>query len=151
MKKFYVGEFDEFGNPSGYLNANGDTVIPIGKYFYCYTDTITTFGKVIDYKTGKFLEIDNNGNELFEIFPFDNGPDYLQNGLFRIIQNGKIGYADSIGRVVLKPTYNCAYPFEKGKAKVSGNCSSVPGDNHSVWISKSWYYIDKKGIRIIQK
>jgi len=72
--KFHEKEFDEIGVPSGYLNSKGDTIIPIGKYYYCYTDTIRTFGMVIENKTGKILGIDQNGTELFQGFKYDNGP-----------------------------------------------------------------------------
>lgn len=76
--KFYEGNFDEIGNPSGYLNSKGDTIIPLEKYYYCYTDTIRDFGMVIENKTGKILGIDQNGTELFQVFKYDNGPDYVK-------------------------------------------------------------------------
>ena len=123
--KFYEGEFDEIGVPSGYLNSKGDTIIPFGKYYYCYTDTIGDFGMVIENKTGKILGIDQNGTELFQVFKYDNGPDYVKNGLFRIISNGKIGYANPLGKVIIEPNFECAYPFERDLAKVSDNCEII--------------------------
>ena len=87
------GDYYELGIPSGYVNQNGDTIIPIGKYFYCFFDTITTFAIVAD--TGKinldFYAIDKNKNRLYEVYWFDNGPDYIKEGLFRVLRNEKIG------------------------------------------------------------
>lgn len=145
--KFYEGEFDEIGVPSGYLNSQGDTIIPIGKYYYCYTDSIRDFGMVIKNKTGKILRNDQNGTELFEVFKYDNGPDYVESGLFRIIKNGKIGYANSNGKIIIDPSFNCAYPFDGEFAKVSNNCETIKNGEHSMWKSDNWYRITKDGKR----
>ncbi|MEE9364763.1 MAG: WG repeat-containing protein [Cellulophaga sp.] len=145
LVKFHKGEFNEIGVPSGYLNSKGDTIIPIGKYYYCYTDTIRDFGMVIEKRTGKILGIDQNGAELYEVFKFDNGPDYVESGLFRIIKNGKIGYANPNGEIVIEPSFDCAYPFRGGFAKVSDNCETIKEGEHSNWNSKNWYQITKNG------
>ncbi|VAV86045.1 hypothetical protein MNBD_BACTEROID02-1290 [hydrothermal vent metagenome] len=144
--KIIVGEFDEHGTPSGYINKEGDTIIPIGKYFYCYTDTIRDFGMVIK-KGGPIIGIDKNDNELFEVYNFDNGPDYIKGGLFRIIKNDLIGYANINGEIIIEPAYKCAFPFENGKAKVSNICTKKRIGEHSYWESNKWFYINKKGKR----
>ncbi len=146
--KFYEGEYDEIGVPSGYLNSKGDTIIPIGKYYYCYTDTIRNLGMVIEKETSKIIGIDQNSNELYEIFKYDKGPDYIENGLFRIIKNGKIGYADSSGKIIIKAQFNCAYPFNGEFAKVSDYCETIKHGEHSIWKSENWYQITKKGKRV---
>ena len=145
--KFYDGEFDEIGVPSGYLNSKGDTIVPIGKYFYCYTDTIRNFGMVIEKGTGKILGIDQKATELFEVFRFDNGPDYVKSGLFRIIKNGKIGYANPNGKIIIEPRFDCAFPFIGDFAKVSDNCETEKVGEHSMWKSDYWYKITKEGKR----
>ena len=147
LVKFHEGEFDERGVPSGYLNSKGDTIIPIGKYYYCLTDTIRNFGMVIEKGTGKILGIDQNATELFEVFRYDNGPDYVESGLFRIIINEKIGYADPNGKIIIKPSFDCAYPFEGDLAKVSDHCETIKEGEHSRWISENWYQITKNGNR----
>ena len=45
---------------------------------------------VMENETGKIIGIDQNATKLFEVFKYDNGPDYLESGLFRIVRNGKI-------------------------------------------------------------
>ena len=70
----------------GYLNTKGDTVISFGKYDMCFTDTIKNFGIVLDKKLG-FIGIDTKENVLFKVYVYDNGPDYIEEGLFRIVKN----------------------------------------------------------------
>ena len=42
----------------------------------------------------------------FYVFKYDNGPDYIQEGLFRIMnEDGLVGFADSLGNVVIKPQF----------------------------------------------
>jgi hypothetical protein len=84
------------------------------------------------------------------VSPFDNGPDYASDGLFRITKNNKIGYADEVtGKVVIKPQFGCAFPFEKGVAKVGMNCTTYAFDEeHHTWTTDHWLYIDKKGKKV---
>jgi hypothetical protein len=73
----------------------------------------------------------------------------VADGLFRIIINNKIGYADSgTGKIVIKPQFACAWPFENGRAKVSANCKTQSYGEHSTWFSDKWFYIDKKGRKV---
>jgi len=145
--KIYSGEYDAVGVPSGYINSKGDTIIPVGKYYYCYTDTVRNLGIVME-KGGRIIGIDRKGNELFEVFKYDNGPDYVSDGLFRIIKNGEIGYADINGKVKIKPQFNCAYPFKNGVAKVSKKCITEKMGEYSIWKSDNWFNIDKQGRQI---
>ncbi len=145
--KIIDGDFDEVGVESGYINSSGDTVISLGKYYYCYTDTFRNYAIVIDHK-GICIAIDKNEKELFEVYWYDNGPDYIAEGLFRIIKDGKIGYANKDGEIVIKPQFYCAFPFNNGKAKVSLECSSVEEGEHIRWESDNWFFIDKSGQEI---
>ncbi len=128
----------------GYANAKGDTTIPLGKYKYCFTDKFYNFAivRTTDFRT---VGIDRNENILFDVFMFDNGPDYPSDKLFRIIINGKIGYADLKGHIVITPQFDCALPFEKGKAKVGTGCTIKREGEHSAWVGGTWHIIDKKG------
>lgn len=132
----------------GYKNQKGDTVIQLGKYNFCFTDTFRTYAIVADKNFG-FVAIDRRQSILYKVFPFDNGPDYAADGLFRIIIDNKIGYADeATGKVIIKPQFDCAFPFENGIAKVGLNCTTHPAGEHSYWTSDDWFYIDKKGRKI---
>ena len=92
----------EVGVPVCYLNERGDTIVPYGKYRYCQTDTIKKIGFVYENKPkdARIICINDAGKELFYVFKYDNGPDYIQEGLFRIMdEDGLVGFADSLGNV----------------------------------------------------
>jgi len=109
-------------------------------------DTLSEYSMVNE--DGFFL-IDRSGTKIYEIYPFDNGPDYVSEGLQRIIKDGKIGYGDPIlGKVIIQPIYSCAYPFENGRANVSIDCTTITDGEHSIWESKEWMYIDKNGNKV---
>lgn len=97
------------------------------------------------------VAIDRNENILFEAYMFDNGPDYLEDDLFRIVRNGKIGYADKNGIIVIEPQFQCAGQFENGIARVSLPFRKVKeqqNSEHTGMESYTWFYIDKKGNKI---
>src|SRR5690242_11150784 len=85
---------DTANNGQGYKNLHGNIIIPAGKYSHCFTDTFRTYAVVLLPQNG-FVAIDRKENMLYSIFRFDNGPDYVEDGLFRIVKDGKIGYADA--------------------------------------------------------
>jgi hypothetical protein len=133
----------------GYVSSRGDTVIAIGTYEYCFTDTLKYMAIVLK-KSGELMAIDRQGRELFEVMWYDNGPDYFADGLIRIIKNGKIGYADDKGRMVIAPQFQCALPFANGRARVALTCKTVLEGEHSRWESDDWFYIDKEGRKTVQ-
>ena len=141
----------EVGVPVCYLNERGDTIVPYGKYRYCQTDTIKKIGFVYENKPkdARIICINDAGKELFYVFKYDNGPDYIQEGLFRIMnEDGLVGFADSLGNVIIEPQFKFAYPFKGGKTKVTleGEQKEIPkseGEKH-YWESGTWFYIDKR-------
>lgn len=139
---------DTLKDEYGYKNQNGDTVIAQGKYPFCFTDTFRTFAIVAKPNFG-FVAIDRQENVLYKIFPYDNGPDYASDGLFRVLKDNKIGYADATtGLIVIKPQFDCAWPFDNGIAKVSIDCKTQADGEHTTWLSDNWYYIDKVGHKV---
>ena len=145
----------EVGVPVCYLNERGDTIVPYGKYRYCQTDTIKKIGFVYENKPkdARIICINDAGKELFYVFKYDNGPDYIQDGLFRIMnEDGLVGFADSLGNVIIEPQFKFAYPFKGGKTKATlkGERKVVlesDGEKH-YWESETWFYIDKKNRRL---
>src|ERR1700744_4796173 len=125
----------------GYINSKGVIVIPFGRYPMCFTDTFKNFAIVLKPKSG-FVVINRMENVKYNVFPFDNGPDYIKEGCFRIVKDGKIGYAGSDFSVKIKPQYGCAFPFENGKAKVSYDCkteSDPQTHEYHYWIRNNWF------------
>lgn len=101
----------------------------------------------IVYKEGKgFLAFDTAGAILFEIFSFDNGPDYPSEGYFRIVEDGKIGYADEMGNIRIKPQFKAALPFQNGMAAVCTSCSLIREGEHSIWEGGKWGFVDPNGL-----
>ena len=98
---------------------------------------------------------DLNGNFLYFIQLFDNGPDYFSEGYRRIIKNGKMGYANQEGRVAIKPQFEFAGLFNYGYAIVYTSGWEVEyfaGGEHSRLVPKnktsSYYLINKKGEKV---
>ncbi len=149
------GEAYAFGSPCGYVNQAGDTIIPLGRYSHCFLDTATTFTMVVEQGKPVYesIAIDQQGNRLFDIYWYDNGPDYVIEGLFRIRRHGRIGYADPLGRVVIPAQFGCADPFENGRARVAYECRPVGGGEpgeHQEMESEEWFYIDREG-RVVEE
>ena len=69
---------------------------------------------------------------------------------FRIVNDeGLMGFADSLGHVVVTPQFKYAYPFEGGKAKVTyTGQKNDPNDEHWEWVSDDWFYIDYQGRKL---
>ena len=141
----------EKNNLYGYEDNSNNKIVNC-KYLFVFTDTINYIGFVVNKKKN-IVCINNKGEELFLVYKYDNGPDYPQEGYFRIIsKKGLIGFADTLGNITIRPKYKFAYPFKKGKAKVTdrGQNKEVFGSNgeNHFWESDDWFYIDKKGNKI---
>lgn len=94
---------------------------------------------------GLFI-IDEQGNQVYQPYYFDNWPDEAQDGVYRVRQDNKIGFADEkTGNVVIAAKYDCAYPFENGKAKVGTGCKLETDGEHSWWVGGDWVWIDLNG------
>ncbi len=137
--------YDSINDQCGYQNAAGEMIIPVGKYFVCFSDSIVDYGIVLHSGKG-FVAIDRAENILYQVYPFDNGPDYPSEGIFRIVSGDKIGYADEkTGKVIVPPTYTCAEPFQNGVAHVSTFCTKHYDGEHYSWEMYSISIIDKTG------
>lgn len=96
-----------------------------------------------------FFVVACKSTDKYAVYHYDNGDDYISDGLQRIVdKDGKIGFRDSIGNIMITPQFAFAFPFKKGYAKVTytGHSEAVDknGEYHR-WVSDSWYYINKAG------
>lgn len=150
ISEYLLKAYDS-SDATGYTDPAGYTVIPFGKYHMCFTDTFRTYAIVV--KDSKIVAIDQKENVLYQVYDFDNGPDYASDHLFRIVVNHKMGFADVVsGKIIISPQFDCAFPFEDGIAKVSKDCKTV-NDGHEhppYWTSDHWFYIDTKGNMVSQ-
>ncbi|MAW96571.1 MAG: hypothetical protein CMF36_10035 [Leeuwenhoekiella sp.] len=98
---------------------------------------------------GRRIAIDRNQNVLFDIVMFDNGPEPFNEDLMRVLRNGKMGYANKFGQIVIPCEYDYAKWFENGKAEVTYNAKEyLDLDEHKRFESDDWFIIDKKGKKL---
>lgn len=98
----------------GFVNSKGEIIIPADKFGHVYESRLDKITFVL-FKDGPkgIYAINRKAEPLFEVFCCDNGPDTPQEGVFRIIENGKIGYANMDGEVTIRPQFDFAWPFQK--------------------------------------
>lgn len=146
---WYV-KYDSTSN-CGYVDKLGNIMIPIGKYNMCFTDTFRAYAIVSFKDKPGFIGIDKKENELFTVYPFDNGPDYISDGTFRIIKDSKMGIADTTGKIIIQPIYDFTFGFDKGIAivNVGGHREKSdptdPNCEYYTWTAGKWGVIDKNG------
>ncbi|MFO1471223.1 MAG: WG repeat-containing protein [Turneriella sp.] len=94
-----------------------------------------------------WVAINRKKKILYRPFIFDNGPDYVQEGLLRFVENGKMGFANEAGKKVIPAQFDFVYPFEKGRARFCNGCKAIKDGEHSMMDEKTgtWGEIDKKG------
>ncbi len=144
-----VVETDNYGEECAFVDSEGEVIIPFGKYLKCYIDTFKTIAFVIKKGDNKIVAIDRQEKELFQVKTYDNGPDYLKDGLFRIIENEKTGFANMNGEIVIPPKFKTVYPFSEERAAFCLNCSQIESGEHLIDTGGKWGYIDKKGEIVI--
>lgn len=94
-------------------------------------------------------DYDERHSKRYSAFQFDNGDDYIVDGMYRIVdEQGRIGYANEKGNTVITPRFKFAYPFEGGKARVTDSGIKIQDGEHWFWDSNDWYFIDKTGRKI---
>ena len=153
LNPIFPDSANQNGFNCGFVNDNNDTVIPIGKYSFCWSHTFDNFIIVSDEinTNGNTVGIDREENILFDAYLFDNGPDKISCGLFRVKRYNLIGYANRYGRIVIPCVYECAEVFLNGKAKVSLDCELISDGERTVMKSDNWFYLDTLGNKIESK
>lgn len=134
----------------GYVNEKNEEVIPVGKYQRLYS---TVFDKIafvsIKGKPGIYV-INRSEEVLFRVHTLDNGPDVVSEGLFRIIQDGKIGFADMTGKVVIEPKFHFVFPFQKdGTAVFNEGGTLVREGDYTRYQGGKWGVTNKAGKIIV--
>ncbi|PWJ43101.1 WG repeat-containing protein [Sediminitomix flava] len=143
-------DYLRYGVSVAYISIEGDTIIPFGKYAYFGTDTLKHFAYVMEHPNdstyGRQVIIDKDENTLFDIVTYDIGPDYFNEGLTRVSRNGKMGFANIYGQLVIPCQFDFAMPFYDGKSEVTYTAREyLDGEDHLRIESEEWFVIDKKG------
>jgi hypothetical protein len=132
----------------GFKTRKGKVVLS-PKYEHVETDTMYH----IAFVTRKFnwIVIDRQGKKILTPFIYDNGPDYVVEGLFRYQENKRIGFANMKGEKITKQPFEFAFPFSSGLAAfcVGGHIERVD-EEHTIWTGGLWGFIDKTGKIVIE-
>jgi hypothetical protein len=133
----------------GYKNQKGKWEVSMGRYTKLYTDTFRTTAIVYEKNQG-IIGINKKGERLYFVHVFDNGPDPIFEGLFRIIIDNKYGFAN-MNNIVIDPKFDFVYPFSEGLAIFNKGCTlkkEMNGD-HVIVDGGKLGYINKEGVIII--
>lgn len=139
----------ESGNHFGYKNDAGKTVIP-AKFDGVYTENFETYAIV---RTGTDLyTIDAKGNRKYDVYWFDNGPDYIKENRFRYNDktSGGMGFLNGqTGAIAVEAKFDFVQPFSEGRAAVCIGGKSEQMGEHFSWVGGKWGFIDTTGKVVI--
>lgn len=114
-----------------------------------YADCIHVIETPNDGIYTMWVAIDRQERKLYDVVMFDNGPEEFREGLVRVNRNGKMGFANNFGQIVIPCVYDFVWWFEKGEAKVTHKAKKyVDSYEHLQVESDEWFVIDKEGKRI---
>ena len=147
---YYYPNFEDVDATLGYVDSSGKVVIPAVKYPYIFTAEFDKIAFVLLKDRKGVYAIDRNEKILFQVCSYEIGPDIVSNGLFRIIENGKIGFANMNGEIVIKPRFQFVYPFqENGFAIFCENGTWSMLDKYIPVIKGKWGVINRQGVVVI--
>ncbi|ERI07822.1 WG repeat-containing protein [Aneurinibacillus aneurinilyticus] len=129
--------FQNYRMQYGYLDAKGREIIPA---IYVYANDFWKGYAVVKVKEGQYALLNEKGDveeHYSYAFVGSQGDGLLA---FQEVEQGKYGFMDKNGRVVLPPSYTSVQPFQKGRAIVN-----VAEDYHN-----RYGVIDKAGTFIIK-
>ncbi|MGY0034617.1 WG repeat-containing protein [Pedobacter sp. NJ-S-72] len=114
---------------AGYKTRGGKIVIP-AKFIYA-ADTLYDRAFVIG--KGGWQGINRRGEVILIPFIYDNGPDYDSEGLFRFVENNKIGFVDLNWNKVVPAVFDFVEPFKDGLAIYTLGGHKVMDGEHWYW------------------
>ncbi len=126
----------------GYRDSRGNVVIA-PRYIIAHDFLRTGIAAVVDSQGWAY--IDRDGEVVVRPFVVDNGPDYFMEGWARLILDGKFGFFDSTGHIVIPPQFDFASPFREGRAAVATGCRVRWEGEMRVWEGGCWGFIDREG------
>jgi len=130
----------------GYKDARGKVVIA-PRFVLAQDFSPQGIAPVVD-DTG-WAYIEGKGKIVIRPWVVDNGPDYFREGVARFAANGKLGFFNQSGKVVVKPRFDFAWPFAEGRAVVCQGCREEAAGEHRVVTGGKWGFINKKGAIVV--
>lgn len=127
----------------GYKNQEGKAVIP-ADYEMAFTEDFSN--KIAFVATGEgIMAIDQTGTPVLAPFVIDNGPDELQEGLFRFVEKEKFGFADKDGYKVIPAKFDFVGSFREALAPFCKGCTAKKDGEMTTWGGGKWGYLSKNG------
>ncbi len=130
-----------------FVDKTGNIKIPYGKYKFILSDTLCYFAYVYEYEGG-VVAINREDKIIFRPVIIDNLlPDLPSEGLFRIIDNGKIGFANLKGEVTIPPQFEAVKSFKNDIAAYCVGCQMKYDTitEYGYWSDGKWGFINKSG------
>jgi hypothetical protein len=148
-KRDLLMSFETQDSRIGFKKRNNQVVIP-AIYKTAFQDTIFSYGIVLN-NDDQMVGIDLQGKYLYNIYVFDNGPDYIEYNRFRIKKNGKVGFANGItGCIEIDPELSYAEPFHEGLTVFCLGGKLQTMGEHSIWTGGKWGVMDTLGKVIVE-
>ena len=148
--------FQDTSQNWGFKDTSGQVVIP-PQYSMVFEDSfVHDIAFVVEKKYDSdderhgIIAIDKNNKMILKPFIFDNGPDYLQEGLFRFVEKGQMGFADVNGKKVIPAKYIFVEAFQEGFAAFCEGCKKETMGEHWRMVGGKWGFMDKNGKVIIE-
>lgn len=89
---------------------------------------------------------DKKGNFLYRPFFYDNGADNFKEGVRRFVKNGKVGFADRNGKLVIEAQHDFVSYFDYGYAVFCDGCEwQTVGEGHKSIVGGTWGVLNNKG------
>jgi len=125
------------------------------KYITSLTTHINSYFAIFSLnKSQGWYAVDFNENILFEVFNYvrnEPTPDFLTENRIRIINDdGKIGFANKCGKIIIKPKFDWVTHFYSGKAIFGDDCSLKEQNGFFSFDCKKYGVINANG-EIIEK
>ncbi len=115
----------------GYKSLDGHVIIP-AKYLFTYTDTMHAMAIVLN-QSATWVCINRNDSVILTPFIYDNGPDNVEEGLFRFVENNKIGFANLKGEKIIPAKYDFVDFFKQGIAEYTLGGQRVNDGENWYW------------------
>ncbi len=108
-----------------------------------------THGLSALYAGNSFHYVTRSGRSL-PVITWDNGPDYVEEGLLRGRVGTRIGYFDAALEPAFAATFDFGWPFRDGVAEVCNGCRRGPSDahGHAPMVGGERFRIDRRGQRL---
>ena len=119
----------------GYINEQGETVIPTG-YGFSHLEDFVGGSTAVRCTNGNWQLMDTRGRFLCEK-PWDDMEQFAQGNLIMVKKNGKYGFINRQGETVVPPSYDNAQPFGDGLALVK--------------LGEDVFWIDESGEKVLDR